>query len=478
MFVGANFIANMTANQTLHHAGNTTSSNNDFQQLLEGVTEHQGDGTIRSLVSNQTESNLTAGLESIIPNASEETMELLRSLISGEELSEESVQQLADLLGTEEDGANEELLDIIQQLLNVPDQSEFTESLKGLEKLLTDKELTSEELIAQLQDLFSNKAAEESVIPIFSGISTARLQVNALNPEISKVDQQEFAALWQKVDRLINKLENLPLTAKDYKQLTNLIQQWSQLSQQDSATLSSFLTNIDDSKTKNIWTKLVENYQNRLSAEKLYGQTQQVTKQDIAKWIQSALENYETIVKPENGLARAELLQLSNQSAQHKVQQFVIHVQQTNTEGQVAQKQLLEQFQLAIQKSSFLKSPNGTNQLMLRLQPGNLGDVMVKLTQVNGEMIVKMVVQSQAAKDLLEGNINQLRHMFSPQQVVIEKQESILTQTSQDRLWKDESDASNNQEKQNSDDQAGQHSDSEQERETSTFHDLLMDMKV
>ncbi|MFC4404577.1 flagellar hook-length control protein FliK [Gracilibacillus xinjiangensis] len=468
MFVGANILPNMTATQTLPKTSNQSTSGNGFQQILAGVTDNQSVGTVRSLVLNQNDSGSVTDLLSMLSNASDETIKLLKLLLSGEKTAGETLQQLSD-----SDVGDAELLNLVQQLLNVRNHSED-------QNLLPEFNGLTEEELKQLQDLISGITDEnEKVNSLWNDFFAANLHLNATSSGTEvKVDQQQLSALWQKVETLINKFDNQTLTSKDYKQFMNLMQQWSQLSQQDSGALSSFLAGVDQSKSKDIWTKLVENYQNRMAAEKLYGKTQQVTKQDIAKWIQSALENYDTTMKSENSQSRTDLLNLTNQSATTKVQQFVIHVQQTNTEDKVAQKQLLDQFQQVIQKSSFLKTPNGTKQLMLRLQPEHLGDVMVKLTQVNGEMIVKMIVQSQAAKDLLEGNLNQLRHMFSPQQVVIEKQDQILTQAAQDKIWKDDSNPSSEQDQSANEEQHEQQTESEQDSNSSTFHDLLMDMKV
>jgi flagellar hook-length control protein FliK len=64
------------------------------------------------------------------------------------------------------------------------------------------------------------------------------------------------------------------------------------------------------------------------------------------------------------------------------------------------------------------------------LRPDNLGEMMVRFTQINGEMTVKILVTSQAAKEMLESNIHQLKNMFSPHQVAIEKQEAIIQSAS------------------------------------------------
>jgi flagellar hook-length control protein FliK len=86
---------------------------------------------------------------------------------------------------------------------------------------------------------------------------------------------------------------------------------------------------------------------------------------------------------------------------------------------------------------------------------------MVQLTKVDGEMLVKITATTQAAKEALESNVRQLRHMFSPQQVVIEKQdpqqvavEKQAFQQNDDQM--SESSDQNNQNSQNDSEKSGE----------------------
>src|SRR5699024_2411394 len=60
------------------------------------------------------------------------------------------------------------------------------------------------------------------------------------------------------------------------------------------------------------------------------------------------------------------------------------------------------------------------NQLTLHLRPDHLGEMVVRFQEINGETVVRLIVASSAAKQLLESNISQLKNMFSPHQVSIE----------------------------------------------------------
>src|SRR5690625_7091782 len=59
--------------------------------------------------------------------------------------------------------------------------------------------------------------------------------------------------------------------------------------------------------------------------------------------------------------------------------------------------------------------------------------MMVRLEEVNGEMTAKIIVTTEAAKKALQSNIHQLKNMFSPHQVVIERQDEIVLQQTEEK---------------------------------------------
>ncbi|MBO8155235.1 MAG: flagellar hook-length control protein FliK [Bacillaceae bacterium] len=154
-----------------------------------------------------------------------------------------------------------------------------------------------------------------------------------------------------------------------------------------------------------------------------------------------------------------------------RLEQYTIYLQQQKTDIQGnTQSQLLEQFQKMIQSSRFLKQ-DGITQMTIKLKPAHLGEMMVKLTQLNGEMAVKITVTSNAVKEMLEGNLHQLRHMFSPNQVVIEKQQDQVFQ--QHALYSRQDDSqeqSQGQNQQHNRDQQDHHSSKEDQP---SFEDIL-----
>ncbi|MDV2580603.1 flagellar hook-length control protein FliK [Alkalibacillus haloalkaliphilus] len=130
-----------------------------------------------------------------------------------------------------------------------------------------------------------------------------------------------------------------------------------------------------------------------------------------------------------------------------KLEQFTVHVSRANSSqsSQMSnQQQIIEQLQKIIQSTQFGRA-NGTNNLTIQLKPANLGQMTLQFTQIDGQMAVKISVMSTAAKEMLESNLNQLRHLFHPNQVVIERQ---VDQTNTDftkQQLKDDSEESDEQ---------------------------------
>src|SRR5699024_11536505 len=101
------------------------------------------------------------------------------------------------------------------------------------------------------------------------------------------------------------------------------------------------------------------------------------------------------------------------------------------------EQQLMNQFRQVMQTNQFPTLNYGVNQLSIALRPENLGDIFVRFIETNGEMTVKILVTSQVTKQAMEANLHQLKNMFSPHQVIIEKQDNEFEQfVKDDNLYK------------------------------------------
>lgn len=267
-------------------------------------------------------------------------------------------------------------------------------------------------------------------------------------------------------------IHNPNLNDKNIAQLQVLLTQLKQIIQKDD---NLRLINLEaaegkeNSKERAIWHELLQTYQKRKSIESIYRMNANVRNSDISKWLTHALNRLtanETVVN-QSGFNLTTM-------PMSKIEQYVIHVNQTQ-EAPLVDKQIINQFEKIMQTSKFLTQPNGRMQLSVMLRPENLGEMMIRLTQNDGEMVIKITVNSGATKDVLERNLHQLRNIFSPHQVVIERQEISLQQASE--LTKEQTEESL-QEHEN-EEQQDQHDDQEQDdNNESTFQEILMNEKV
>ncbi|SET41732.1 hook-length control protein FliK [Salinibacillus kushneri] len=161
-----------------------------------------------------------------------------------------------------------------------------------------------------------------------------------------------------------------------------------------------------------------------------------------------------------------------------KIEQYTIYLQRGEGNPSSNNSDVMEQIQKILKSSRFIQN-EGSTQLTIKLKPAHLGDMVVKFTQTNGEMAVRIAVSSQAAKDMLESNMNQLRHMFHPHQVIVDKQaEPTIPQQSASYFNFNQ----NEEEKERNDhsyrEQMEQENDTDEESEEKSFEDYLTQIET
>jgi flagellar hook-length control protein FliK len=290
--------------------------------------------------------------------------------------------------------------------------------------------------------------------------------------------QQQLDAIFKQAKEIIGKIENGHNLPKAAVSLLKLLEQWTTLTKKlpDNQVLETLLPGKHSEETSEqaIWRELVKSFQkrNQFVANQQYKGDAKVTRHDVTKWLQHVLTDQTRAdsVSPQQPPTAASM-------PMSKVEQYVVYINQSQG-SQTVDQQLIEKFQQVMKSSKFLAPNNGTSQLSISLKPENLGEMMVKLTKINGEMMVKIMVASQAAKDMLESNMHQLKNMFSPHQVVIEKQEMNATQTQQFQgKQEDQSmdDSKQEQSHQRGEDETNQRANDDFQ---SQFHELLLNEKV
>lgn len=106
----------------------------------------------------------------------------------------------------------------------------------------------------------------------------------------------------------------------------------------------------------------------------------------------------------------------------------------TNTQRPVTAEQLIEQFESILSRSKFMTN-GGTQKLFIKLNPEHLGALRVELIQKDSMIIARILTSTSTAKDMMESQLNGLKHAFSSQNIQIERVEISQQFTGQERTF-------------------------------------------
>ncbi|OLO40897.1 hypothetical protein BTR23_05335 [Alkalihalophilus pseudofirmus] len=102
-----------------------------------------------------------------------------------------------------------------------------------------------------------------------------------------------------------------------------------------------------------------------------------------------------------------------------RVQQMVIHIGEQPTK-EAEQRQFVRQFQELLGRG-VLKNLNNGSQISIKFFPEHLGRLDIRLSQINGVITARILASSSTARELIESQIQQLRHAFAQQQLSVER---------------------------------------------------------
>lgn len=101
-----------------------------------------------------------------------------------------------------------------------------------------------------------------------------------------------------------------------------------------------------------------------------------------------------------------------------KLEQYVLTASKN---GQpVDAEQFVRAFESILSKANFSKT-NGVQKLLIRLNPENLGSLRIELIQKDGAMVAKILATTAQAKELLDRQLQGLKHSFTNQNIQIDK---------------------------------------------------------
>ena len=366
------------------------------------------------------------------------------------------------LLGSLPKEVEEQLGQLVKEL---DDTSELVENLNLDEPII----IQLKEILRDLTEPASNDLFQKVTPVVTSNISATVVPIS------KKEIQQQLVEVSMKAESLLSGVTNHRSIEKIAPEIQQLLGEWNKILKKltDPTERTGKLRNPDtkkSTKSESIWRELVSIYQkrNQFVTSQHYDSNAKVTSSDVKKWIGKALFKSDLDTVPATQVGHSSMLM-------SKVEQYVINLNQSQSTHYAGQ-QLVDKFQEIMNSSKFISMNNGSTQLSIALRPANLGEMMVRLTQINGEMTVKIIVASAAAQDMLESNIQQLKRAFAPQNVLIEKQDlnSQVQNMQQEK---------NQQSMHDNDQTESEHSDQDENNQANDdfekqFHEILMNEKV
>jgi len=283
-----------------------------------------------------------------------------------------------------------------------------------------EEEITEEQIFQLIDELFLNdlNSKVEEIKNYQSVYLINDSSVNGLSEGVLVLIQQ----LMQQITEVLSQISADDKSFSNISsRLLSLLEQWSQLSKDGKLSLTESLKDSVSEKELKLWEKLSTIFNKRIAQQNkgTYRSEATVTSKDIAKWLETLMS--ETVENKGQAITTS-YQDLGRQMTQ--IEQYIVHVQSSDRVEKVSQ-ELIQKMTQIIQQSQFTKPGSQIQQLSLMIRPENLGNMTLHFTQMNGDIVVKIIVSSQMAREMLESNIHQLKHLFAPHQVVIERDTTI-----------------------------------------------------
>jgi flagellar hook-length control protein FliK len=145
----------------------------------------------------------------------------------------------------------------------------------------------------------------------------------------------------------------------------------------------------------------------------------------------------------------------------------------TSGSRSIQYEQFVKEFQNILGKSNMLAQPN-MSKLLIKLYPERLGSLRIELLQQNGIMTAKILASTTTAKEMLDSQIQGLKHAFTSQNLNVEKIEISQTLSDTERQYKGQSQQQSQQQKQEQSDQPGV----AKEEGNQSFKDYLVNTEI
>ncbi|MEC2076976.1 flagellar hook-length control protein FliK [Metabacillus fastidiosus] len=309
-------------------------------------------------------------------------------------LSESQLQEIENIVK-----GSYSLDEIIGKMNDASPLAGILSLLIGMEKLSEQTDVNFKEPLLKIKQMF-----EETVPTLSNNKTSENITITNFIKDLQALDETDFT-------KLDSHLTAVKLAAMYEQKRENIL---------------PLLKNIDDLPDH------VSQFLNKTAGTALEKEVVQEIVTHIKTELRSGqpIQNIQTIIesvitKFQTAEPRSEIkTEITISLDQFVNKDQVLTVTKEKVEPQVRQ-EFTNQLLTAMKNSRFGQTPNGTNRLIIKLNPEHLGQLTIRLTQQNGEMVARIIASTQSAKDLLEHSITQLRHALPSVNVQIDRFELL-----------------------------------------------------
>ncbi|WP_428908660.1 flagellar hook-length control protein FliK [Niallia sp. Krafla_26] len=165
-------------------------------------------------------------------------------------------------------------------------------------------------------------------------------------------------------------------------------------------------------------------------------------------------------------------------SNDHVIQQKIMYPNQMTlvhdqSNKSISTEQLIRQFESILAKSQFVNQSPGAQKLFIKLYPEHLGALRIELLQKESGLIAKFMTTTTIAKEILESQLQNLKHAFHSQNIQVERLEISSQLNFQERFNSRDSQQQQEQRQQ-------QQEEHQQENETfqESFAEILINEEI
>lgn len=164
---------------------------------------------------------------------------------------------------------------------------------------------------------------------------------------------------------------------------------------------------------------------------------------------------------------------LQNTAVQPIVSRNVFSLETPEARQTSQSEALLAKLQGLFKQTNFGQQ-GGTNRLLVKLNPEQLGQIRIELIQINGVMTARILASTALGKEMLDSQLHQLRQSFNQQNIQVDRID--VTQAVQDPARNDRSQNFNHQQFKGNDGEKEQQEHEHDEQQS--FQEYLLDVEV